>query len=196
MVLLLLQLLKLNGKRSLVSFLHRSAVDWVKPRFCHIHRNFTGKVVIFHFLLVLLSRCCEVLIFLKNLQRRNVISTWSSGTGAAGVGGALTYAGLISIGFTPKSSLLLMLLVPLIQAFAFFVLLEEQNGGGSNTSAASSTTSLIDHTNIDEEIGFNQPPLDLNQKLQYAPKLMKYVLPLFTVYICEYFINQGLVSIG
>lgn len=125
-----------------------------------------------------------------------MISTWASGTGAAGVGGALTYAGLISIGFTPKSSLLLMLLVPVIQGITFFIILKEPDNVSPTASSASSTTSLIDHTILDEEISFPQAPLDLSQKIQYSPKMLKYVLPLFTVYISEYFINQGLVSLN
>lgn len=114
-----------------------------------------------------------------------MISTWSSGTGAAGVGGSLTYAGLIWLNFTPKQTLLMMLVVPLLQAVTFFIILKEPNPNNIQNSPSSSTESLFDHTD-------SETPLDLKQKIQYSPKLLKYVIPLFAVYISEYFINQGL----
>jgi battenin len=45
---------------------------------------------------------------------RNVISTWSSGTGAAGIMGAGSYAGLTALGLSTVDSLLLMLIVPVL----------------------------------------------------------------------------------
>jgi battenin len=47
---------------------------------------------------------------------RNVISTWSSGTGAAGILGASSYAGLTSLGLKAADSLLVMLIVPIVMA--------------------------------------------------------------------------------
>lgn len=126
------------------------------------------------------------------ILNRNVISTWSSGTGAAGVGGSLTYAGLILLKFTPKQTLYWMLFVPLLQAITFFIILKEPNLDNSRISPSTSTESLIDHTDINDEASSSETPLDLKQKIQYSPKLLKYVIPLFTVYISEYFINQGL----
>lgn len=124
---------------------------------------------------------------------RNVIMAWASGTGAAGVTGSLSYTALLLIGFTPKATLLLMLLVPTIQLITFLFILKEPSTRLPSLSSASSTTSLIDHT-IDEDISIAQQPLSFAQKIQYFPNILKYVLPLFAVYLCEYFINQGLVS--
>lgn len=47
---------------------------------------------------------------------RNVVSTWSSGTGAAGILGASSYAGLTSLGLSAANSLLMMLIVPVVMA--------------------------------------------------------------------------------
>ena len=47
---------------------------------------------------------------------RNVISTWSSGTGGAGVFGAFSYAALTSAGLSPRKTVLLMLVVPVIMS--------------------------------------------------------------------------------
>lgn len=123
-----------------------------------------------------------------------MIVAWASGTGAAGVTGSLSYAGLLSIGFTPKATLLLMLLVPTIQLVTFLFILKEPNTRSAVLSASSSTTSLLDHT-IDEDISITQQSLSFSQKIEFFPKILKYVLPLFAVYLCEYFINQGLVSV-
>lgn len=128
-----------------------------------------------------------------NLSFRNVISAWSSGTGAAGVAGAMTYAALIYVRFSPKSTLLLMLLVPLLQLITFCFVLQEPNRTWTTLSSASSATSLIDQT-YDHDASVLQPPLGFSQRIRYFPKLLKYILPLFVVYLGEYFINQGLVS--
>lgn len=121
-----------------------------------------------------------------------MISAWSSGTGAAGVTGALTYAALTSLNFTTKSTMLLMLIVPMIQLITFCIMLEEPNGLWETLTNASSTTSLIDHSIIQNES--NDHSLTFVQKINYFPNMLKYVLPLFSVYLCEYMINQGMVS--
>jgi hypothetical protein len=51
-----------------------------------------------------------------NTAFRNVISTWSSGTGAAGILGASSYAALTAIGLSAVNSLLVMLVVPVLMA--------------------------------------------------------------------------------
>lgn len=61
-----------------------------------------------------------------------MISTWSSGTGGAGVIGATSYAGLTGLGMSPKHTLLLMLVVPVIEALAFWILLRHPTKLSSN----------------------------------------------------------------
>lgn len=124
---------------------------------------------------------------------RNVIPAWSSGTGAAGVAGALTYSALYLLRFSPESTLLLMLVVPLLQLVTFCFIVKEPYRAWTTVSGTSSTTSLIDHANYERGVTFSQPPLSFTQKLHYFPHLLKYILPLFVVYSSEYFINQGLV---
>ena len=55
----------------------------------------------------------------SNFSHRNVVSTWSSGTGAAGVFGALSYAGLTAVGVSPRNTLLVMLIIVLLMTFRF-----------------------------------------------------------------------------
>lgn len=124
-----------------------------------------------------------------------MIPAWSSGTGAAGVAGALTYSALYLLRFSPESTLLLMLVVPLIQLVTFCFIVKEPYRPWTTLSGTSSATSLIDHANYEARgVTFSQPPLSFAHKLHYFPNLLKYILPLFVVYLSEYFINQGLVS--
>jgi len=113
-----------------------------------------------------------------------VISSWSSGTGAAGVSGAFAYAGLTSIGVSPKQSILLMLVVPVLMAFGHWVLLKPSEELYRSSDLES--TPLLKR---------NEDPtasLTFMQKLKLIKPLVKYMIPLFCVYLAEYTINQGL----
>lgn len=87
-----------------------------------------------------------------------------------------------------------MLIVPLLQLITFCFIVHEPNRPWTTLSVTSSTTSLIEHANYERGVTHAEPQLSFPQKLRYFPKLLKYILPLFTVYLCEYLINQGLVS--
>ena len=53
---------------------------------------------------------------------RNSVSTWSSGTGFAGLFGALSYAGLTAVGVSPSTTLFIMLAIPGIMAITYVCL--------------------------------------------------------------------------
>ncbi|RXN03473.1 phosphoribosyl pyrophosphate synthase-associated 2 [Labeo rohita] len=53
----------------------------------------------------------------------DVLSGWGSGTGAAGVAGALLYSAFTQAGLTPQVTLWIMLVVPVILAVSYFFLL-------------------------------------------------------------------------
>ncbi|XP_064604901.1 battenin-like [Liolophura sinensis] len=117
---------------------------------------------------------------------RNVISSWSSGTGGAGVLGALSYAGLTSLGVSPRTSVLIMTCVPVLMAFSYFVLLDKPDTvyGEKIDSDAEGLLSGKDK--------YYYGPLTWRRKLQVAKPLLYYMVPLTLVYFAEYFINQGL----
>jgi battenin len=59
------------------------------------------------------------------LYYRGVITSWSSGTGAAGILGALTYAGLTGFfNLSPSTTLYLMLSVPGLMGVSYVLLLK------------------------------------------------------------------------
>lgn len=116
---------------------------------------------------------------------KNVISTWSSGTGGAGVIGALSYSLMRGIGLTSKQTLLLMILVPTLELLTFNILLSRPVHTDSDEFQP-----LIIPNDVPDP-----PPLNsFTQKLAYIPELMIYFIPLALIYFFEYFINQGLVK--
>lgn len=112
------------------------------------------------------------------------ISTWSSGTGGAGVLGALSYSVLTQMNLTPRTTLLVMISVPILEALAFYILLRHP-------------TEIVkmEKKEDDPVVGADEQPLvGFKEQVQYFPSLLKYIVPLVLVYVFEYFINQGLVN--
>lgn len=145
------------------------------------------------------------------LPIRNVVSTWSSGTGGSGIIGAVSYAGLISFGVSPVNTMLIMLSVPALEAIAFWLILRKPTAetitlGIENTQFEGQSTDTIAVDNIratdiemsnklsgndsDDESSFG-----IKEKFMYLPSLFKYIIPITLVYFLEYFINQGLVRL-
>ncbi|CAH0562435.1 unnamed protein product [Brassicogethes aeneus] len=107
---------------------------------------------------------------------KNVVSSWSSGTGGAGVIGSISYSALHIIGM--RLALQIMLIVPIAMALAFWWLLPKPMG-------------LLD---VQKQVNANDlenPKEALKYKLRLIPGLLKYIIPFSLVYLFEYFINQG-----
>lgn len=113
---------------------------------------------------------------------KQVISTWSSGTGGAGIIGALSYAALTTW-FSNEDTLLIMLVVPIIQGLTFWLVLVHppQSGVPITKNGIESQEHIIE-----------VPRQSFKDKINLVPGLMKYMIPLGLVYFFEYFINQGL----
>ena len=123
---------------------------------------------------------------LTTFYHRNVVSTWSSGTGGAGVLGALAYAGLTSAGLSARTSLIIMVTIPILMMVTYLFILTSPALSIKKVDDEESTVSLL------EESKHKQINLTLNEKLHLIPGLFKYMVPLTLVYFAEYFINQGL----
>lgn len=123
---------------------------------------------------------------------KNVISTWSSGTGGAGVIGALSYSLLREFGLSSRQALLLMILVPTLELLTFNLLLNKPTIPRYETTDQEHRGLVSE---VDDHVDHNEnPPLTtIARKFAYIPELMIYFLPLTMVYFFEYFINQGLV---
>ncbi|XP_059160548.1 battenin-like [Physella acuta] len=120
---------------------------------------------------------------LTTFYNRNVVSMWSSGTGGAGVFGALVYAGFTSAGLSPRNSLLIMIVIPVLMMISYFAIL---------TKSVQKEKKVDDSTLLLEEEKQKKVALSFKQKLKLIPSLFKYMIPLTLVYFGEYFINQGL----
>jgi battenin len=112
---------------------------------------------------------------------KNVISTWSSGTGGAGIAGSLAYTLLRKI-LTSKQTLLVMTAVPAVELIVYFFLLRKP----------ASNRIEDQHKGDDVAEEDNVPPMrSMKEKLLYIKSLVHFMLPLALVYYFEYVINQG-----
>ncbi|VDN01637.1 unnamed protein product [Thelazia callipaeda] len=149
---------------------------------------------------------------------KNTISTWSSGTGGAGIIGALSYAALTEpqiLNLSPKATLLLMLIVPVIFALTYWCLLvvPESIHQASVTKPATwvvpdsrlsrSTVSSTEHERATVESDktstsvkeIKQRMLSVKEMLMITFSLFRFTIPLMLVYLAEYLINQGIVQL-
>lgn len=155
-----------------------------------------------------------IIVCIANVHR-NVVSTWSSGTGGAGIVGSLSYAVMIGAGLTPKTTMLIMLVAPVLEAVAFWGILSHDNhvyveekrssqlsnnsAGGVDNKAGTFDSTVSVQARSDENLERDgveelEPLVGFKSKIRYIPRLFKYMIPLTLVYLLEYFINQGLVK--
>ncbi|XP_061606464.1 battenin isoform X3 [Phyllopteryx taeniolatus] len=107
---------------------------------------------------------------------RDVLGAWGSGTGGAGVVGALLYSSLTQVGLSPQVTLLIMLIIPVTMLIR-----------------AGTTVLLSFSSNITED--GRSGLLTLTEKLHVFKSLLPFVCVLGLVYYAEYFINQGLMEL-
>lgn len=85
-----------------------------------------------------------------------------------------------------------MLSVPLLEGATFWVLLRNPDTIRTRDSEPQFNQSSNDQ---ESATGCTETKMTLSDKIFYVPSLLKYVIPLLAVYLFEYFINQGLVSV-
>uniref|UniRef100_A0A8C0I103 Battenin n=1 Tax=Balaenoptera musculus TaxID=9771 RepID=A0A8C0I103_BALMU len=127
---------------------------------------------------------------------RAVISWWSSGTGGAGLLGALSYLGLTQAGLSPQHTLLSMLGIPALLLASYFLLLTSpgpQDPGGEGEADTAARQPLINSEASESKPG-SSSHLSLQERWTVFKGLLRYIVPLVLVYFAEYFINQGLTS--
>lgn len=158
---------------------------------------------------------------LSAFYHRNVVSSWSSGTGAAGIVGATWYLAFTAwFTFIPADKRPFVAMIacsgmPLFMAFAYFVLMSPLRaaskidvGAAINADVLPIETSetLLEHhgqshglVDLDGNSLEAAPieqlqedrPLTLRERAKMIPTLLWYILPLMLVYFGEYLINQG-----
>lgn len=114
---------------------------------------------------------------------KNVISTWSSGTGGAGIIGSLAFTLLRGFGLTNRQTLLVMICVPVFELFVLFGLLRKPK--------SFKIEDQYKGDNVAEEDDL--PPMkSMKEKIVWIKSIVHHMVPLCLVYFFEYFINQGL----
>ncbi|XP_037557243.1 battenin-like isoform X1 [Dermacentor silvarum] len=124
----------------------------------------------------------------------DVISTWSSGTGGAGVLGAFSYAAMASV-LTPETTLLVMLFVPVLLAISFWGILAHPKIRARqpvDVAVPDEEPLLLSCSGSFED---GNTTLTFIQKLKLIKPLLRFMIPLGFVYFAEYFINQGLLEL-
>uniref|UniRef100_A0A3P9L8Z8 Battenin n=1 Tax=Oryzias latipes TaxID=8090 RepID=A0A3P9L8Z8_ORYLA len=115
---------------------------------------------------------------------KNVLEGWGSGTGGAGVAGALLYSGLIQAGLSPRVTVLVMLVVPVSMLIYLYLLVPPP-------SLPQWSRNEIPYAAVgsEEEQGLTE------ESEEEEEGLLKFMCPLALVYFAEYFINQGLLEL-
>ncbi|XP_051571336.1 battenin-like isoform X2 [Myxocyprinus asiaticus] len=146
---------------------------------------------------------------------RDVLSGWGSGTGAAGVAGAILYSAFTQAGLTPQVTLWIMLVVPVILAVSYFFVLvfptsfpqwrrsEDDHSPSTVENSQERRPIIVEEAGPDDDYEKTQEeqedslfiPLTLSDKIYIIKGLLRFVLPLGVVYFAEYFINQGLLEL-
>uniref|UniRef100_A0A336LVK9 Battenin n=1 Tax=Culicoides sonorensis TaxID=179676 RepID=A0A336LVK9_CULSO len=118
---------------------------------------------------------------------RSCISTWSSGTGGAGIIGTVSYSALKQLGFASQQLMLGMISVPIFEAIIFWGLLRHKK-----ITTNQAENGLNDNNKDIEQHKETSNAPSITDRIKFLPKLLKYAIPLFVIYFSQYFINQGL----
>ncbi|XP_061416400.1 battenin isoform X3 [Lethenteron reissneri] len=139
--------------------------------------------------------------------KSSVLRFWSSGTGAAGLAGSLSYLGFTQAGLSPSSTLFIMLFVPPLMAASYWLLLvfppgwsQRECGNTCSLRPAEESQRPLLGTDSDdlapdpnnEHYGLENDILSFKDKWLIVKSLLRFTVPLALVYFAEYFINQGL----
>ncbi|GFQ90936.1 battenin [Trichonephila clavata] len=130
---------------------------------------------------------------------KDVVSTWSSGTGGAGVVGALSYASLKEF-FELKTTFQIMLVTPVLTAITFWIIIDHPSSMKSNCRSCLCNSEKKPFLSGDIDLSLNEyttksKTYTFREKITLIKPLLKYMIPLGLVYFAEYFINQGLMEL-
>ncbi|XP_049817176.1 battenin-like isoform X2 [Aethina tumida] len=148
------------------------------PFFVHIRVAICVLISAGGFLLVAFSLGEVTFLQYSSFYHKNVVSTWSSGTGGAGVIGAISYSLLHYIGM--RLALKIMIIIPIIMGLTFWILLPKPFG-----------ENILEVQKEVNTLELKSPREAIKYKLKLIPGLLKYIIPFSLVYLFEYFINQG-----
>ncbi|CAF1047628.1 unnamed protein product [Rotaria sp. Silwood1] len=134
---------------------------------------------------------------LTSFYAKYTVSAWSSGTGAAGLLGALSYAGLTSLlKLNPRTAILILLFIPVLQVISYIMVGASQAAAKhrqyQQISEHITTDADTDNEASEKIINEKATSKTFRERLKLVKPLLKYMIPLTIVYFAEYLINQGL----
>jgi len=120
---------------------------------------------------------------LTSYYHPQTVIAWSSGTGAAGIVGAFYYLALATwFGLSMRTTLLIAGLLPCMMGVAYLFLLNSEHAG-----------TFIESDENENNSAPKTASLSLKHRLLILrPLMLRYVVPLFLVYYCEYVINNSI----
>lgn len=145
-------------------FTRNDSVPFSVFRYCFIHKRCSrNKTIIMLFFRCVLNVITLILV--------------------SGVLASFCYAALCDLGLTPTTTLLMMLVVPLVGMIAFLLTKESNNANSSPL--------------LDDEIDENDSntvetslPVSPTEKWRYLPQLTKFFIPMLINCLLEYMIGQ------
>ncbi|XP_073972057.1 uncharacterized protein [Rhodnius prolixus] len=118
---------------------------------------------------------------------KNVLSTWSSGTGAAGIVGAFLYSLLRKVNVGVKDTLLIMTIWPMVMATTFWVLVKHPYIKKSNIRFSTLEEATLEQ--IEEEIPTVEDVHTTTGKLKILKRIfLEYMAPYSLEFFFEYLI--------
>ncbi|KAF6207447.1 hypothetical protein GE061_018690 [Apolygus lucorum] len=144
----------------------------------------------------------SILAYTVFFRKKNVLATWSSGTGMAGLLGSFAYSTMIQMGLSPQTTIYTMLCMPLTMAVCFWIVIERPMFIQFEHDRADLETLRLEDKRRKRELhmkrlsegGKAEPPKStLMENVRTIPKIfITYTIWYSLVYFFEYFINQGL----
>lgn len=121
-----------------------------------------------------------------------VVVAWSSGTGAAGIVGAVYYLLFSSIlGFTMQTTLMLACILPIVMICCYEFLLTKEHYESIERVEDSSENNPHREESKQKVTPIVVDTSFMTRLSMIRPLLFRYIAPLFLVYYAEYVINQG-----
>jgi battenin len=127
---------------------------------------------------------------LSSYFHKNTVSSYSSGTGAAGIGGSLIYlAARDWIHLSSEITLWICCPLPILMIISYFFIMERYDKRKERAEREKLIRGEVEDTPVNQNT--EKAPLTFAMKLKLQGALLKYTGPLFLVYFAEYLINQG-----
>ncbi|XP_038064477.1 battenin-like [Patiria miniata] len=138
-------------------------------------------------------------VSLMSFYDKGVVSTWSSGTGAASLVASLSFAALTEIGLTPRDALLAQAPVPFGLVLSYWCILVRVPTSKSfqkNGQEDEDPDRLVEYDPFQGKCKDSEERhLTFQERIHHLKHLMKYIIPLMLVYFGSYLIINGLLEL-